>query len=109
MLDQNAQISAHGFFHNPPLLHTWDGGQTWNTGGFTGSELENMVALIRLNFPAPKIIETGCGNSTIAFLLCDPSEIVSICPDGAVFDKITDYCLRRSIPTDTLHQIVACS
>jgi hypothetical protein len=27
------------YLQNIPLLHTWDGGFTWNTGGFGRTEL----------------------------------------------------------------------
>jgi Methyltransferase domain len=97
------------YFENIPLLHTWDGGRTWNTGGFDRRALEIITAVIDRNFPSPRILETGCGNSTISFLLCDPVEVVAICPDKELFDRIMDYCSRQSISTAALRPIVGCS
>src|SRR5262245_29747322 len=97
------------YFHNIPLLHTWDGGKTWNAGGFDNKQLETLVDLIRNTFRAPRIVETGAGNSTISFLFCQPTEVVSICPEKELFDRITEYCVQRSIPTSPLRAIVGSS
>src|SRR5262249_42553105 len=104
-----SKMTAEEYLHNIPLLHSWDGGQTWKPGGFDAPTLASIVALIRKNFPAPRIIETGCGNSTISFLFCAPTEVVSISPDQAVFERITNYCVQNSISLEALRKIVACS
>ena len=52
-----------------PLLHTWDLGKTWNTGGFRAWQLKRMHEVVTERFPGPvRILETGAGNSTITFL-----------------------------------------
>jgi len=99
-------MHAQEFFQDIPLLHSWDGGHTWNSGGFLGWQLEAIVSLIKRRFPAPRIIETGAGNSTISFLFCNAAEVVSICPEKELFDRIIDYCGRHSIPTGPLRTIV---
>jgi hypothetical protein len=38
------------YFENIPLLHTWDGGQTWNTGGLDRRALEIITAVIERAF-----------------------------------------------------------
>jgi hypothetical protein len=56
------------YLDNIPPLHTWDGGQTWNTGGLGRRALEIITTIIDQNFPSPRILETGRGNSTISLL-----------------------------------------
>jgi hypothetical protein len=104
-------------FKDPPQLHYWEGYGDWTPGGFNGPELKSLAGLIQQNFSSPRIIETGCGNSTIAFLLCNPQKVVSVSlaadffqvggfRDGVVFDRITDYCAQHSISIGPLNAIV---
>jgi len=97
------------YLANIPLLHTWDGGKTWSSGGFNDAQLKLMITLIRKTFSAPRIIETGAGNSTISFLFCNPSEVVSICPEEIVFDRINNFCVTHSVSTQRLQRIIGCS
>lgn len=84
-----------------PDLHTWDGGRTWNSGGFGPRELRAFVDLTAAT-PGARVIETGAGNSTIAFLLGDPSLLVSIAPDPALFGRIIDHCRVNAVDTGSL-------
>jgi hypothetical protein len=95
-------MDVRTYFQDIPLIHTWDGGKTWNSGGFDRRTLEQIVSLICENFEHPRIIETGAGNSTISFLLCNPKEIISICHDQELYDRITNYCRSQTIPTKPL-------
>lgn len=81
-----------------PLLHTWDG-TNWNTGGFIDWQLVKIAEFIRSHTKRPRVIETGAGNSTLAFLFCDPKEVVSICPDEALFQRIRDAAFKIGINT----------
>lgn len=95
------------FLSNIPLLHSWDNGQTWNTGGFQGSHLEMLHDFLKANLPAaPRILETGAGNSTISFLFLSPSRLVSIAPEAALFDRIFSYCETNKIVSNALEACV---
>jgi len=88
---------------NLPLLHTWDGGVTWNTGGFNAAHLAPLLDYLRRNLPeSPVVLETGAGNSTIALNFLSPRRLISIAPDKSIFAKVQKYCLDRKIPTTTL-------
>jgi hypothetical protein len=90
-----------------PNLHTWDNGVTWNTGGFEAYHFGPLHEVIaEFVQPGPAFIETGAGNSTIFFLLHNPSKVVSIAPDAGLFDRIRSYCAEHGIPTDPLHALV---
>ncbi|BCP55314.1 hypothetical protein K32_39310 [Kaistia sp. 32K] len=80
-----------------PNLHTWDDGATWNTGGFNREHLEKVIQIITQRFPTARIIETGAGNSTISFLFCGPSKLVSICPEPDLFGRIKEYCASKTL------------
>lgn len=88
-----------------PLLHTWDGGKTWNTGGFDANDLTTIHDVISKNFERPVIVETGAGNSTIVFLLSDPKEVISICPDRKLFERIETYCNTMGFPLSSMRAI----
>lgn len=86
-----------------PNLHTWDNGETWNTGGFERFHFEPLHrATAELLPPNPAFIETGAGNSTIFFLLHQPSKVVSVAPDADLFDRIRSYCAEHDISTAPL-------
>ena len=102
-------MSLEAYLQNIPLLHSWDGGRTWGSGGFTKEQLKLTIALIQETFSSPRIIETGAGNSTISFLFCNPSAVISICPDKIIFEKINSYCANHSIGTEQMRGIVGFS
>ncbi|TCL00605.1 FkbM family methyltransferase [Shimia isoporae] len=81
-----------------PLLQSWDGGETWNSGSFTADYLRQVHDFIRRDVgTGASILETGAGNSTIAFLHLYPNRVVSICPEPSLFDRIEDYCRNQKI------------
>jgi hypothetical protein len=98
------------FLSDIPALHSWDGGQTWNSGGFSRRELEVLVRIVAQKAgPAPNVLETGAGNSTIAFLAAGAHSLTSIAPDAALFERIRGYCDGHGIDTARLDQRVAFS
>lgn len=97
--DLNLPDSFRSYLSNLPLLHTWDGGQTWNTGGFEASHLSKLHQFLRAELPASStLLETGAGNSTISLLFLDPKKLISIAPDAELFNRIREYCRAHSIP-----------
>jgi FkbM family methyltransferase len=83
---------------NLPLLHTWDNGETWNSGGFGAEHLLPLFDFVSREIGSgAAILETGSGNSTILFLHLDPEKVVSICPDPKLFDRIENYCRMHRI------------
>jgi hypothetical protein len=89
-------ISRGRLFSDPPLLHTWDHGETWNTGGFSGPDLIWLADLCG-TYPAARVVETGAGCSTLAFLSTSPESVVTIAPDSDLAERITaagsDYAI----------------
>jgi predicted O-methyltransferase YrrM len=55
------------------------------------------------------IIETGAGNSTIAFLAAGAGTVTSIAPDADLFARIREYCVQNSINVEALREQVAIS
>jgi Methyltransferase domain len=90
------------FLKDVPKLHTWDNGETWNTGGFEDFHFVPLHYLLAELPPLQAFIETGAGNSTIFFLLHDPSRVLSIAPDASLFDRIRNFCSRNGVPTGPL-------
>lgn len=81
-----------------PLLHSWDGGATWNTGGFEAHHLNSLACFLLDGIgPGAHILETGAGNSTITFLQLEPARVASICPEPDLFDRIEQYCRSHDI------------
>lgn len=103
-------IDFQRYLDDLPMLHSWDGGQTWNTGGFQREHLELLHHFLKQNLPArPRLLETGAGNSTICLLFLSPSQLVSIAPEPALHDRIRSYCVTHRMPTDALEAHVNCS
>jgi len=99
-------IALDTYLSDLPLLHTWEGGKTWNTGGFYRELFEAIKPHV---MEGVDILETGAGNSTIFFLLNKPRRLVSIAPDVALFDRIRAYCDRNGIDRSRAEAIVECS
>jgi hypothetical protein len=77
------------YLRNIPKLHTWDGGLTWNTGGFGPTELRFIRTFLLEHFGAgSRIVETGTGNSTITFCYCDAARIFSIAPNSDLINSV---------------------
>jgi hypothetical protein len=86
------------YLSNIPLLHSWDTGMTWNTGGFDRQHLEKLYDFLRDRLPDdPVFLETGAGNSTIAMLFLKPARLISIAPDAQIFERIRVFCQRNGI------------
>ena len=87
------------FLCNIPLLHSWDGGITWNTGGFDRQNLGKLCDFLRNILPDnPVLLETGAGNSTIAMLFLQPARLISIAPDAQLFERIRGFCQKTEFP-----------
>jgi hypothetical protein len=86
------------YLRDIPLLHSWDSGMTWNTGGFDRQHLEKLYYFLRDLLPNnPVFLETGAGNSTIAMLFLHPARLISIAPDAQLFDRIRGFCQTNGI------------
>jgi len=94
-------VDFDAYLEDLPLLHTWDLGKTWNTGGFQPSQLRRIHEFVTERFPRPvRILETGAGNSTITFLqLKQLEQLVSIAPAADLRDRIVGYCDEHVIDT----------
>lgn len=105
-------MTVHTTFENYlsdlPLLHTWDEGKTWNTGGFNADQLRTVHGLVTQRFPTgARIIETGAGNSTLSFLFGKPASLVSIAPAADLRSRIVDQCARLGLDAGPLDFRVA--
>jgi hypothetical protein len=91
------------YLDNIPALHFWNG--AWQGGGFTR---EHLVPLHRfLTTQGLRVFaETGAGNSTITFLLTQPTKVISIAPDAGLFGRIEAYCAEHGIDAAPLQKIV---
>jgi hypothetical protein len=92
------------FLDDLPLLHTWDGGETWNTGGFQPFQLRGIQRIVNDRFPdrRVRVLETGAGNSTLAFLQMRLDRLVAIAPAEDLRDRILAYCAEHEIDTARL-------
>lgn len=102
-------MSFETYLDQLPLLHSWDGGATWNTGGFSPTQLRRMHDIVRAQFPdrPVRVIETGAGNSTLTFLHLDVEQLVTIAPSDTLRDRILAAAEERSIDTGPLDFRVA--
>ena len=98
-----ALISLDRYLSDLPLLHTWDNGATWSTGGFNREIFEAIHPFVT---EGARILETGAGNSTIFFLLHKPSRLVSIAPETDLFNRIRSYCDQNSIDRSCAEVVV---
>lgn len=89
-----------------PLLHSWDQGKTWNTGGFGAKQLECFHRLAGGATGGFSIIETGAGNSTLTFLHARPRKLIAIAPAEALFGRIHAYCRENKLDETPLHVVV---
>ena len=86
------------YLKNIPLLHTWDGGGTWNAGGFNPKSLQSLYHFLVDRLPQrPTLLETGAGNSTITMLFLNPAKIISIAPQAKLFERIHEFCSNNGI------------
>jgi methyltransferase family protein len=99
-------ITLNEYLDNMPNLHTWDEGVTWNTGGFSRYYFDPVHELLCRTGEGLSFIETGAGNSTIFLLMHSPARVVSIAPDGHLFDRIRSYCTEHGISDAPLEKYV---
>lgn len=84
-----------------PLLHTWDDGKTWNTGGFEATHLRRLYDFLGGALPLnAMMLETGAGNSTIMLSFLRPAQHTVICPDDGVLGRIKRFCQSAGLRTD---------
>lgn len=84
------------YLRDMPLLHSWDGGVTWSTGGFGRHDLEKLYHFLQGRLPdRPVLLETGAGNSTIMMLFLSPAKLISIAPDAQLFERIRRFCQKK--------------
>ncbi len=102
-------MDFEAYLGNLPMLHTWDYGETWNTGGFSAEQLRTLHRIVGEHFAdrSLKIIETGAGNSTITFLHLPVEEVVSVAPAESLRDRILTYCNEVGIDVSRLDFRVA--
>jgi predicted O-methyltransferase YrrM len=102
-----SQVTFEDYLKNIPLLHTWDGGKTWRTGGFQAPHLATLFELVEhAGGRDARVLETGAGNSTIAFLYARPRQVVSVAPDADLFKRILRFCEANGVDHSALVQIV---
>lgn len=82
-----------------PVLHCWNG--KWHPGGFSEKHLTVFNELLS-KIDHPKIIETGAGRTTLAFLCTTPAYVTSISPDPALGNRIVESAKSIGIPLDPL-------
>jgi predicted O-methyltransferase YrrM len=93
------------YLRDIPLLHSWDGGVTWNHGGFSPEVLKALHSFLHAKLPKrPVLLETGAGNSTIMMLFLSPAKIISIAPDAELFERIHRFCELNAISYDALEE-----
>jgi predicted O-methyltransferase YrrM len=103
-------MEINDYLSNLPMLHSFDGGMSWNTGGFDEHQLEALCSLLKSKLPvAPRLLETGAGNSTITMLFLSPSKLITICPDAEVVKRVKAYCATNDIPIGPLEVRDDCS
>jgi predicted O-methyltransferase YrrM len=81
---------------NIPKLHFWN--NNWYAGGLWPDALKLMLKHA-FGGPAAEtvILETGAGLSTLAYLAMDPKEVISVCPDKKLFERIEREAISREI------------
>lgn len=87
------------YLSNLPLLHTWDDGRTWNSGGFEPDQLRVLHDFLKDRLAAPPtIVETGAGNTTITLAFLAPARHDVICPDPGVLQRVRNFCEAAELP-----------
>lgn len=100
-------MKLEDFINDIPLLHTWDGGITYNSGGFTGQELQAMNEFIDINLDGNSTaIETGLGNSTLIFILSKITKVISICPELGLINRFNKYRYNNFTESDNSKHIL---
>lgn len=95
-------LDLEKYLSNLPKLHVWGG--VPSDGGLWADLLRQIVRLVE-QYNRPVILETGSGNSTIAFLLSGVENLISVSSGKEVFDRVQAYCLENNIETSSLRRI----
>src|SRR5262249_52931387 len=101
-----SSMTMDKYLSDLPLLHTWDGGKTWNTGGFYREIFQAIQPSLTEGM---EIIAKGAGNYTIFFLLHKPRRLVSIAPDAKLFKRIELFCDQNGINRSALQKEIGYS
>ncbi|MCW2276429.1 hypothetical protein GJ654_19365 [Rhodoblastus acidophilus] len=105
----NTDVEFEKLLADLPQLHTWDDGKTWNSGGLTPPLLRGIAEILAKLPEGFRVLETGAGNSTLAFLICRAQSVLSIAPDAGLFERIKRVAKERSIDDSALKPVVAFS
>jgi hypothetical protein len=95
----NPVAAARALLADLPRLHRWRGEP--EVGGLDQRIGERIIAELGRH-PAPRVIETGAGASTLLFCCLQPRDLVSIAPDEALGDRMLAEAEAREIATDRL-------
>jgi len=89
------------FAEDIPKLHNWGG--EWNAGGFWSGALQKLFTLTKEQASdGARVIETGAGASTIAFLLAGARQVTTVAHEPDLFDRIMSFCDDKGVPTGVL-------
>lgn len=102
-------MDFEAYLDDLPLLHSWDFGKTWNTGGFQVPHLRKMHEVVTKRFDKPRICEVGAGNSTLTFLHTGAERVVCVAPEHGLHQRIVDAADARGIDRSHLDYRVALS
>jgi hypothetical protein len=72
----------------PLPLHTWDGGKTFNEGGFGAEDIQWFAEKLK-KIDAKSFLETGAGNTTLVASLLG-IDVYSVCWDADVIRRIEE-------------------
>jgi hypothetical protein len=70
---------------NPPLLHSWDGGKSWNTGGMNTADARWLHSIS--DSKSGSVVETGAGLSTLIFGMTS-TNVVSVVVEEDLLQRI---------------------
>lgn len=84
-----------------PKLHVWGGKET--AGGITKAALRGLRRLVPVD---GEILETGAGNSSLTFILSGARRVVTVCPDAAVFERISAFAKGNDISMAAFEPVV---
>jgi hypothetical protein len=97
--------AIEGFLSSLPKLHVWSGEAT--VGGLYPEMGRQIWRWTYGASPAPTVVETGAGATTLLFLLLGAQDLTSIAPDEELRDRIYAEGASRGIDTSALNFIVS--
>ena len=101
------QTSLETLLANKPKLHFWH--DQWQLGGMSDQHLRHLHQMAIEDRPSgpAKILETGAGLSTLAFLTAQPARLTTICPDAKLASRVRQQAEKRGIDASALDFQVA--